>query len=572
MRRRRMLRLAGLAGAAGLAGCSGGEPQTALDTETDASGGDDDGDSGGESDSGDQDTATSAPGGTVRVGTVEQIPTVLDTRTAADAGPFNWQVIASITTWDRNGRIVPHLATDWEFQNDGEELVFDLREGVTFHDGSEFNAEHVKWHLTDFLANGTGTSYIVDPVDDVVVEDTHRARVLFESPDPFILWDLASAWGQIHSREAVEEYGDDYGKSGKVVSAGPFEEVEHDSNKAVLERYEDWDWPRPWEEELYDVETEVRPKRLVYQAFTEEATRTSAFEAGDVDVLAGGVPYSKVPDYESRDDINTGTAPVTTEQMFTMLNLDPETSTAPVLAEELSLRKGVSYAINRQQIIDVIFNGIGDPAENYLVPSVAAHEIPDEYNYTHDVEKARQVMRDDGWTVDPDGVSTKDGREAKFTLLVQNKSISRRRATLWKEHLKDIGVKLNITQVDIATFKERIGSSDFAAGMSSFYDWGNADQLWWLASESAEDSYYFNSNAWTQFPKATELTDKASEATTLEERTQRYKDAHKYLLENVVPVVYEVYPKQVDGWRNYLSNYKPHYQGAPMWPVTSDEW
>lgn len=567
-----MLRLAGLAGAAGLAGCSGGEPQTALDTETDASGGDDDGDSGGESDSGDQDTATSAPGGTVRVGTVEQIPTVLDTRTAADAGPFNWQVIASITTWDRNGRIVPHLATDWEFQNDGEELVFDLREGVTFHDGSEFNAEHVKWHLTDFLANGTGTSYIVDPVDDVVVEDTHRARVLFESPDPFILWDLASAWGQIHSREAVEEYGDDYGKSGKVVSAGPFEEVEHDSNKAVLERYEDWDWPRPWEEELYDVETEVRPKRLVYQAFTEEATRTSAFEAGDVDVLAGGVPYSKVPDYESRDDINTGTAPVTTEQMFTMLNLDPETSTAPVLAEELSLRKGVSYAINRQQIIDVIFNGIGDPAENYLVPSVAAHEIPDEYNYTHDVEKARQVMRDDGWTVDPDGVSTKDGREAKFTLLVQNKSISRRRATLWKEHLKDIGVKLNITQVDIATFKERIGSSDFAAGMSSFYDWGNADQLWWLASESAEDSYYFNSNAWTQFPKATELTDKASEATTLEERTQRYKDAHKYLLENVVPVVYEVYPKQVDGWRNYLSNYKPHYQGAPMWPVTSDEW
>jgi len=568
MRRRRLLRLAGLAGAAGLAGCTSEEPQTDLETTTQETSDDDDdgGDTGG------QTTTEGMPSGEIRIGTVEQIPPVTDTRTAADAGPFNWQVMGSITTWDRQGEIVPHLATDWEFQNDGEELVFDLREGVTFHDGTEFNAEHVKWHLTDFLANGTGTSYIVDPVEDVVVEDTLRARVLFESPNPYILWDLASAWGQIHSRDAVEEYGDEYGTSGKVVSTGPFEEVEHDENKAVLERYDDWNWPPPWQEELYDTEVEILPDRLVYEAYPEEATRKSAFEAGDVDALIGGVPFSTIPDYDDRDDINTGTPPVDTEQMFTMLNLDPETSTAPVLAEELSLRKGISYAINRQEMIDVIFNGAGEPAVNYMVPSVDAHDVSEEYNYSYDLETAKQVMEEDGWELDPGGVSTKDGREARFTIFVQNKSISRRRATLWKEYLKEIGVELNITTIDIATFKERVGNSNFAAAMSSFYDWGNADQIWWITSESAEDSYYFNSNAWKQFPKATELTDKAGEANTLEERTQLYKEAHEYLLESVVPVVYEVYPKQVDGWGTHIHNYKPHYQGAPMWPVRSDNW
>jgi peptide/nickel transport system substrate-binding protein len=481
-------------------------------------------------------------------------------------------VIGSITTWNRQGDIVPHLATDWEFQDDGNELVFDLREGVTFHDGSEFNAEHVKWHLTDFLANGTGTSYIVEDVDDVVVEDTHRARVLFDSPNPYIVWDLASAWGQIHSREAVEEYGDEYGQDGKVVSTGPFEEVEHDENRGVLVRNEDWDWPRPWQEEMYDVDVEVRPERLVYESYTEEATRTSAFEAGDVDALVGGVPYSKIPDYENRDDINTGVAPVDTVQMFAMLNLHPEENTSAVLAEELSLRRAISYAINRQEIVDVIFNGAAEPASNYLVPTIAAHDIPEEYNYSHDPERAREIMREDGWNVEPDGVSTKDGREASFTLITQNKSVSRRRSVLWQEHLKAIGVEMEVTTLDFATFQERVGNNEFAAAMSTFYDWGNADQLWWMTSESAEDLYYFNSNAWAQFPEATEVTDAATKASTLEERTEAYKEAHKYLLENVVPAVYDVYPQQVDGWAPHLQNYMPHYQGAPMWPVWSENW
>ncbi|MFC6873190.1 ABC transporter substrate-binding protein [Halobellus sp. GCM10025813] len=567
MRRRKLLRKSALLGAVGLAGCSGDQDgaQTGLDTE---SGGETT--TGSSTDSGNMDD--SGDGGTVRIGLPEPVPTIMDTRKAADDGAHNFRVISTLTTFNREGAVEPHLATDWSFENDGSELVMDLREDVVFHDGSEFNAEHVKWHMTDFLANGGGTSYIVSKVDDVVVEDEYRARVNFSSPDPYILWDLASAWGQIHSREAVEKYGDEYGQSGKVVSAGPFKEVEHDTSHAILERFEEWDWPKPWEEEVYDVDAEIRPKRLEYEAYEETATRTSAFEAGDVDGLIAGVPYSKYPNYQESDEYNTGTPPASTEQIFIMLNLNPETSTAPVLAEDLSLRKGISYAIDRQQIVDIVFNGVGEPAPNYLVPTVDAHDIPEEYNYTYDLEKARSVMSENGWTVNPDGVSTKNGREARFTLLTQNTELSRRRATLIKEQLKDIGVVMEVSTTDTSTFKEDVGSGNFAAGMSTFYDWGNADQLWWAVSEDAEDSYYFNSNAWQQFPKATEITNRAQNATTLEERTQRYKEAHKYLLEDVVPVIYLMYPKAADAWGDHVGHWKPHYKGAPMWPVESEEW
>ncbi|WP_311172867.1 ABC transporter substrate-binding protein [Halobellus ordinarius] len=567
MRRRKLLRKSALLGVVGLAGCSGDQDgaQTGLDTE---SGGETT--TGGSTETGSMDE--SGGGGTVRIGLPEPVPTIMDTRKAADDGAHNYRVISTLTTFNREGGVEPHLATDWSFENDGSELVMDLRDDVIFHDGSEFNAEHVKWHLTDFLANGSGTSYIVSKVDDVVVEDDYRARVMFSSPDPYILWDLASAWGQIHSREAVEEYGDEYGQSGKVVSAGPFKEIEHDSNHAVLERYEEWSWPKPWERELYDAEVDIRPKRLEYQSYPETATRTSAFEAGDIDGMIAGVPYSKYPNYQESDEYNTGTPPASTEQIFIMLNLNPETSTAPVLAEELSLRKGISYAIDRQQIVDVIFNGVGEPAPNYLVPTVDAHDIPEEYNYTYDLERAKSVMSENGWTVNPGGVSTKDGREARFTLLTQNTELSRRRATLIKEQLTEIGVVMEVSTTDTSTFKEDVGSGNFAAGMSTFYDWGNADQLWWATSEDAEDSYYLNSNAWQQFPEATEITNRAQDATTLEERTQRYKEAHKYLLDEVVPMIYLMYPKAADAWGDHINNWKPHYKGAVMWPVESDEW
>ena len=581
MRRRNILRKSALVGALGLAGCGGqGDgPQTDISAGTpedqgdggDGDGGDGDG-GGGDGEDMDTDTPASEDGGLVEIGLPEPIPPIFDTRKAADAGAHNYRIISTLTSFDRQGAIRPHLATDWSFENGGNELVVELRDDVVFHDGSEFDAEHVKWHLTDFLANGSGTSYIVDPVEDVVVEDTYRARVMFSSPNPYIVWDLASEWGQIHSREAVEEFGDEYGQSGKVVSAGPFKEIEHSEDEAVLERFEEWSWPAPWEEELYDTDVEVRPKRLVYKSFPETATRTSAFEAGDVDGIIGGVPYSKFPDYQDSDQYTTGTPPASTEQMFIMLNLDPETSTAPVLAEDLALRKGISYAVDRQQIVDVVFNGIGDPAPNYLVPTVDAHDIPEEFNYTFDLEQARQVMEDDGWSVEPDGVSTKDGREARFTLTAQNDEISRRKATLIKQQLTKIGVEMNVSTTDLATFKDDVGSSSFAAGMSSFYDWGNADQLWWTTSESAEDAYYFNSNAWNQFPKATELTNSARETTTLEERTEQYKEAHKYLLENVVPMVYTVYPESADVWGTHIENWQPHYKGASMWPVESQEW
>lgn len=572
--RREILRYSGVLGTFALAGCSS-EPQTgtpAADTQSPTEGS---GDGGGEAMTDTPAGEQAKSGGTLRVGIPEDIPPRFDTRTAADTPGFNWTIMGSITTWDLQGQVKPHLAKDWTFENDGTELVFDLMEGVKFHDGSDFNAEYVKWHLEDFLANGTGTSYIVEPVDEVVVEDTHRARVMFSSPDPYILWDLASGWGQIHSREAVEEYGDEYGQSGKVVSTGPFKEVEHSSSHAVLERFEDFAWPDPWHEEQYPdlfEDPEVLPGRVEIEVFPEEATRTSAIEAGDIDVAMGGVPYNKLPDYEERDDINTGSPPVDTEQLFVILNLDPETSTSPILASDLALRKGISYAIDREAIIQAVFNGAGTVAPNYVVPATQAYDVPEEYHYTFDIEKAKSVMEEGGWTVNPDGVSTKDGDEAEFTLLAQTTGNSRKRATLWKQFLTKIGVQVNITMLDISSFKDRVGNDDFAAAMSTFYGWGNADLLWWFNAEGADPTYYLNSNSYRQFPKVTELTNHASNAPTLEERAERYKEAHKYILDNVVPCVYTVYPQQIDGWQPHIKNWKPWFKGAPMWPVWSENW
>ncbi|MFB6184811.1 MAG: ABC transporter substrate-binding protein [Haloarculaceae archaeon] len=493
---------------------------------------------------------------------------LLDQRRSSIMNIASMDIFDYLVTRDYQGRFAPGLATDWSFENDNEDIVLSLRKGVTFHDGTKFDAEHVKWFLTDFLANGSGTAYLVESLDDVVVDDTHTARLKLKKPDPNIIWNLSSEWGAVHSKKAVQENGDSYGQN-VAVGSGPFKlKSRSGDKKMVLERFEDYDWGPDW----VGIDGSARPKTVEYRVITETATMTGAFEAGDVDVIEHATPYQRVKTYKNDDRFEFKPQPAVNVINHMMFNLNPETNPAPIVAEDVALRKAMSYALDRKAIVQGIYSESAIPATNYLPPAVPSHDVPTKHNYNYDLERAKQVMKDAGWEVNPGGVSTKDGKKAKFTVVARNKSSEARRATsiasMWHNN---IGVKANVKTLDTATFKKEISNGNATAWLDDD-KWANADLLWWWNSSDMMGEWYRHTRAPKQFPKVDEYINAAMNAQTWEERIKKFKRAHIYLLDNVVPMVPEVYPIKGDTIWNYIENYGSHYQAAPKEPVWNENW
>lgn len=568
--RRRLLKRIGLfgsgAGMVVLAGCQGGTTPEPESTQTLATGGEES----------EETAGTGTPeqqiktGGSLRLG-INQSFERLDQRVASQLPVFTSDILDTPFVIKNNGEIVPHLVSDMTTKNGGSEMVWELQEGVTFHDGSEFNAEYMKWFLTDFLANGAGTSYIVeDRVDTVTVEDSHRVRVNLQSPSPNMLWDLSSGWATLHSREAVEEHGEEYGQGTNFASTGPYKVASRSGDRSItLERYADWSWPVP---HLGEIE-QPRPETVEYQVFSNDATLGGAFEAGDLDGILAAVPNNKIDPYLSNDDFTVKAPRKSNTFDFIFFNLDPEKAKDPVVAEELSLRKAISYAIDRDALASVAYHEqTAAPNPKYVSRVVPSYNVPDQHSYNFDLEQAKQVLRDDGWNVEPNGVSTKNGKEASFELNPWNTSSATQQAQVIQSMLQKIGVEVEVVPLDYSTAQSRGRSGDFSAIMYTQWTWGNANTMWWITAPSLIDSYFANTRAAVQYPELSERLSKARNATTWDERVSMFKDYHTYLLDDVVPIVGGVAIFQPDAHQSHLQDWNASYQEWGVEYVWNENW
>lgn len=546
--RRDILKTVGLGASVGpatlLAGCSGQQQTEVGETETTTKS-----DSGEGQTTGDESQTAEAGGGDFDLRLIVNHDfDRFDHNTGWMAPPAS-DLYENLITRDYEMSLQPGLAVDWTFENNNEDLVFDLREGVTFHDGSEFNAEYVKWFMEDYLLNGSGTAYMVDGVvSEVIVEDTHVARLKLERSAPNLLWNLSTEYAGVVSREAYEEY-DDYGQS-IAVGTGPYQWVSRDGNRNLeLERYDDYDWAPEW----VGLDGPGRASTVTYDVVAETASRTGALETGEADVILTGLPTNRVEPYEGRDDITVHRADGN-QVRWLGFNLNPEQS--GILGEDLALRKAISYSINRENILQGLFQGIGREGVNLLPPTVASHNIGEEYNHTYDADRATTLMEDAGWTVNPDGVSTKDGEEASFELLTTNSSIPRRLATVYQEQVTEIGVELQPEVVDQATVQSRVQNGDFEAIVEG-YTWQNADILdWFFAFDQKPYPGWFGQQPGREADEtANTLIEDAMTAGSWENRVEKFKEAHRFLMENLVPAAPVHYPASIAATHENVTNF-----------------
>ncbi|MGD8488987.1 MAG: extracellular solute-binding protein [Anaerolineae bacterium] len=294
---------------------------------------------------------------------------------------------------------IPALATECTPNEAGTEWTCTLREGVKFHDGTDFNADAVifnfdRWRFTDnpyhfesqvfeyyeYMWFGFDDDSVITDIEKI--DDYTVKFVLAESLAPFLA-NLAMDMFAISSPAAIEEYGEDYGLPAVgCVGTGPFKYVEWvEGDHITVEAYDDYWGGRP------------SIDQVVWRVIPDDSARFLALRAGDIHALETATAEDIAAADEdpelyvnARPALNTG---------YLAFNYAIEEM------QDINFRKAVVHAINRQGLVEAFLGKYGEVATNFLPPLIMGHNDAIE-DWAYDPDMAQQYLADAGF---PDGIS-----------------------------------------------------------------------------------------------------------------------------------------------------------------------
>ena len=280
-----------------------------------------------------------------------------------------------------DGQLLPWLAVSYEARREQKELILILREGVTFHDGSAFNAEAVKWNLLrQAEASATGTSHI----SDILVTGEYELTVLLDQWDNTLLPSLCQVQGLIISPSSCENNGTEWAFS-HPVGTGPFRFLSRAENGTITYQK----YSRYWQEE--------KPCLDMIQIVcdTDASSREAHFRSGDYSVLIRG-DLSSLAGF-SAEGYTIQAVASTGPWGLIFDSADPESPFS-----DIRVRQAVCHAINRETLANTIYLDTVTLTNQYALPGM------DTYNeevagYTYDPDLSRRLLSEAGY---PEGFST----------------------------------------------------------------------------------------------------------------------------------------------------------------------
>ena len=294
--------------------------------------------------------------------------------------------------------IEPSLATSWEPIGDGEGWRFILREGVTFHDGSDFTAEDVVFSYQRASSESSDVRSWFSSVSDVVAVDDYTVDILTSNPQP-IFPDSIANWMMMDSGWTTEN-GADLPAPGEgnfatlnANGTGPYVLAERQPGlETVLEPFDGW-----WGEERGNV------TRGIFTPIDNSATAVAALLAGDVDMI-NPVP---VQDAERLDGVDGVRLIRGTEARVIMFGFSQDKDTLFGTDEanpfqDVRVRQAVAHAINVPAILQTIMRGSAEPAAQLVGAEMNGFSEGLTERPELDLDRARALLAEAGY---PDGFS-----------------------------------------------------------------------------------------------------------------------------------------------------------------------
>ena len=372
-------------------------------------------------------------GGTLRIGWIPAAKT-LDPHLSVEFSEryVCYLVFNTLVGLDQGFNVVPELARSWTVSQDGKRVTFQLQRGVKFHDGTDFNAEAVKWNIERILDPQTKSPQrapLEPAIAGVIVVDPHT--VAFELKKPFapLLAALAERPGFIVSPTAVKQLGQEFGN--RPVGTGPFKLVEWVRDSQVtLERFPDY-----WEKGKPHLD------RVVYRVVPDPTVRLTMVRTGEVDI-ATDVDAKDIPSVRNEASLKVSEMKPAARWTALQWRVDE-----PPFNNK-ALRQAIALAIDRNEIRDVLLRGFGEPARGPVSPGLWWSD-PSFRGFGHDLEMARKKLAEAGHP---------NGFRAKF--VVENTPQWIRQTELLQAQLQKINVGLDIEPVNPADAYSRIVAAE----------------------------------------------------------------------------------------------------------------
>jgi len=311
----------------------------------------------------------------------------------------------------------PVLATDYSKSDDGLSWTFHIREGVKFHDGTELNAEAVKYSIERTIKLGKGASYIWAAVDKIETPEPYTVVFRLIYPAPIDLISASAYAAYILSPTAVEAHPEGWLTEGNEAGSGPYMLKSYTmESEVVMEKFPDY-W-RGWDGKHFDI--------AVVKRVTESASRRLLVEQGEADFADELTPE----DFKALSD-NPNLTEVVGDS-FENLGLHVNTVKPPL--DNVKVRQALSYAFPYGDAVTYGAGGYATQGRGIIPKGMWGHD-DNLQQYTYDLEKAKQLLVEAGY---PDG---------GFKLLMTYNSgdeAEKRIGELYSQELSSLGIELEM--------------------------------------------------------------------------------------------------------------------------------
>lgn len=458
-------------------------------------------------------------GGTLRIGLNSDLFTMDPQLSNAAVDRQVYQSIFNpLVRLNKDLTLKPELAEKWEF-TDPTTLVMNLRKGVKFHDGTDFNAKAVKFNFDRMMNPDTKSlrASEIAAIKEVQVVDDYTVKFILKSPSAPLLAILSDRAGMIISPAAIEKYGKDLARN--PVGTGPYQFVEWVTGDHLTVKKYDGYW-----EKGADGQPLPYLDQVIYKPVTDASVRLTSVKTGTLDLIDQIASKDYAALKGSKDPIMDEVAGLGWQAL--------EINNAKPPFDKVEVRQAINYAVDRDSIVKDVLFGIATAGQGPIPPSSWAYDASVN-TYKRDVNKAKELLTKAGLTP-----------PVKFDCMIVNTPDALLLGQAIKEELAQGGFDMNIVQLDFPTALAKQNAKDytcFQIGWSGRPD-PDANYYQFIYSKGSNNVYNYGN------PKVDDLLDKARASYDQAQRKQFYTDSIKVVNDEGGIGAYLYWPLEIKVW------------------------
>ena len=272
-------------------------------------------------------------------------------------------VMEQLVTLKADGSIAPELCESYDVSDDNSAFTFHLRKGVKFHNGDPVTAEDVIYSINRCAGNSGDSALVsaLSAIQDLKATDERTVTFRLEQPDMELIYFLTAA--------IIPQSSE--GQTGFIPGTGPFQLVSRSPQEnIIMERFDDY-WGTP-----------AKVSKVTYQIYEDSTALMMALKGGSVDICAH---LTSAQTAQLGDDFTVAEGTMNLVQAVYLNN-----ARAPFDNEKV--RQAMSYAINRQEIMDIMADGHGTAVGSSIYPKLTKYFLPELVDYySYDPAKGKEL-------------------------------------------------------------------------------------------------------------------------------------------------------------------------------------